>query len=163
MASIHSLLLSPHAAMARWPAATGTFWSPPPSVLDPSIIAASHAHNNPKIYFSSILNAGGPSFLQPQHSQISTTAPTHHHSSQQGCLAAFSIVFLGEFCDKTFFTAALLAVRVGRLASFAGSMLALGLMSLVGVAIGSTLAAAPPEWSSGKYRVFAGWQSMMLP
>jgi hypothetical protein len=42
---------------------------------------------------------------------------------------------------------------VGRLASFTGSMLALGLMSLVGVAIGSTLAAAPPEWSSGECRV----------
>jgi hypothetical protein len=94
------------------------------------------------------LEAHFPAGQQLMHAHGLSPA-TAVHSSGQGRLAAFSIVSLGDFGDKTFFTAALLAVQVGRLVSFIGSMLALAAMSLIWVGIGSAFAAAPLKCSSG--------------
>lgn len=131
-----------NAINSRWPAATDALWSPQPYPQDYLVLTASQL----------AASTGLPAFTIPPALPQSTHAALKHDSAQ-GCLAAFSIVFLGEFGDKTFFTAALLAVRVGRTISFAGSMLALALMSLIGVGIGSAFAAAPPEWSSGRLRL----------
>ena len=132
---------------SRWPAATDAMFSPQYS-QDALILTASQLASS----------TGFPTLiLPPPAAQYAQHAAFHHHPAQ-GCLAAFSIVFLGEFGDKTFFTAALLAVRVGRTASFAGSMLALAAMSVVGVGIGSAFAAAPPEWCSGGYK----WAKLLV-
>jgi putative Ca2+/H+ antiporter (TMEM165/GDT1 family) len=65
-----------------------------------------------------------------------------------GALAAFSLVFLSELGDKTFFLAGLLAMRVGRSAALLGSVAALGAMTLISVAIGAAFQAVPTAVSS---------------
>lgn len=49
-----------------------------------------------------------------------------------GCLAAFSLISLSEIGDKTFFISAVLAARIGRALSFAGSLAALVLLTVGG-------------------------------
>ena len=56
---------------------------------------------------------------------------------KSGFLAAFSLIFLSEIGDKTFFIAALLAMKLGKWISFAGSVSSLSLMTIVSVAIGA--------------------------
>eukprot|EP00201_Polytomella_parva_P000078 CAMPEP_0175039272 /NCGR_PEP_ID=MMETSP0052_2-20121109/459_1 /TAXON_ID=51329 ORGANISM="Polytomella parva, Strain SAG 63-3" /NCGR_SAMPLE_ID=MMETSP0052_2 /ASSEMBLY_ACC=CAM_ASM_000194 /LENGTH=446 /DNA_ID=CAMNT_0016301041 /DNA_START=587 /DNA_END=1927 /DNA_ORIENTATION=+ len=64
-------------------------------------------------------------------------------SLPQGTLHAFSLVFFSEIGDKTFFLAAVLAIRHGAFASFTGSVAALFLMTLISVAIGIACAKVP--------------------
>lgn len=52
---------------------------------------------------------------------------------QSGMLAAFSLIFLSEIGDKTFFIAALLAMKLGRWISFIGSVAALSVMTAISV------------------------------
>lgn len=60
-----------------------------------------------------------------------------------GFTMAFSLVFVSEIGDKTFFIAALLAARRGRLLVLTGATLALALMTVVSVGIGSALQYTP--------------------
>lgn len=53
-----------------------------------------------------------------------------------GFISAFSCIFVSELGDKTFFIAALLAMRRGRAVVLAGATSALGVMTIVSVAIG---------------------------
>lgn len=62
---------------------------------------------------------------------------------RSGFLAAFSLIFLSEIGDKTFFIAALLAMRLGRLVSFIGSVAALGVMTVISVTIGAVFSKVP--------------------
>jgi putative Ca2+/H+ antiporter (TMEM165/GDT1 family) len=62
---------------------------------------------------------------------------------RSGFLAAFSLIFLSEIGDKTFFIAALLAMRLGRLVSFIGSVAALGVMTVISVGIGAVFSKVP--------------------
>ncbi len=55
---------------------------------------------------------------------------------KSGFLAAFSLIFVSEIGDKTFFIAALLAMKLGKWLSFAGSLASLGIMTIISVAIG---------------------------
>lgn len=56
---------------------------------------------------------------------------------RSGFLAAFSLIFLSEIGDKTFFIAALLAAKLGKWISFAGSVSSLSLMTIISVTIGA--------------------------
>lgn len=56
--------------------------------------------------------------------------------AKSGFTAAFALIFISELGDKTFFIAALLAMRFGRITVLAGATSALGLMSVISVAIG---------------------------
>lgn len=67
---------------------------------------------------------------------------------KSGCLAAFALIFLSEIGDKTFFIAALLAMRVGKWLSFTGSVAALSLMTFVSVGIGVVFKNVPDQFSS---------------
>jgi putative Ca2+/H+ antiporter (TMEM165/GDT1 family) len=67
----------------------------------------------------------------------------HSQLGRSGFLAAFALIFLSELGDKTFFIAALLAMKVGRWLSFAGSLTALGLMSVLSVGIGFAFKQVP--------------------
>ncbi|MEW5296816.1 MAG: hypothetical protein WDW38_003809 [Sanguina aurantia] len=62
---------------------------------------------------------------------------------QSGMLAAFSLIFLSEIGDKTFFIAALLAMKLGRWISFIGSVAALSVMTAISVGIGAVCSQVP--------------------
>jgi putative Ca2+/H+ antiporter (TMEM165/GDT1 family) len=62
---------------------------------------------------------------------------------RSGLLPAFSLIFLSEVGDKTFFIAALLAMKLGRAVAFFGSMAALATMTAISVAIGAVCSRVP--------------------
>ncbi|KAK9810370.1 hypothetical protein WJX72_009592 [[Myrmecia] bisecta] len=63
-------------------------------------------------------------------------------------LAAFALIFLSELGDKTFFIAALLAAKVGKWMSFFGATTALGVMTVISVAIGAAFKRVPEALKS---------------
>jgi putative Ca2+/H+ antiporter (TMEM165/GDT1 family) len=67
-----------------------------------------------------------------------------------GFYQAFSLVFVSEIGDKTFFMAGLLAMKTSRLISFIGSMGALFVMTLISVIIGQTFHAVPAGLLGGE-------------
>ena len=66
-----------------------------------------------------------------------------------GFSAAFSLIFVSELGDKTFFIAALLAMRRGRTAVFTGAVGALAVMTIISVGIGRIFHAVPPGITQG--------------
>ena len=66
-----------------------------------------------------------------------------------GFYQSFSLVFLSEIGDKTFFIAGLLAMKSGRLISFLGSILALAGMTILSVLIGQIFHAVPSDLTQG--------------
>jgi putative Ca2+/H+ antiporter (TMEM165/GDT1 family) len=60
-----------------------------------------------------------------------------------GFLPAFALIFLSELGDKTFFIAALLAMKVGKMISFSASLASLSVMTLISVAIGQSFKHVP--------------------
>lgn len=68
---------------------------------------------------------------------------------ETGFYQAFSLVFLSEIGDKTFFIAGLLAMKTSRLISLIGSLAALGAMTLVSVIIGQVFHAVPSGIADG--------------
>jgi Uncharacterized protein family UPF0016 len=69
--------------------------------------------------------------------------------TETGFYQAFSLVFLSEIGDKTFFIAGLLAMKTSRIASFLGSMGALTAMTLLSVAIGQIFHVVPSGFGDG--------------
>jgi len=69
--------------------------------------------------------------------------------AQTGFYQAFSIVFLSEIGDKTFFIAGLLAMKTSKLVSYVGSMGALAAMTVLSVLIGQIFHAVPSGLSQG--------------
>merc|ERR1712127_634315 len=69
--------------------------------------------------------------------------------TDSGFYQAFSLVFLSEIGDNTFFVAALLAAKISRLISFIGSLGALAVMSVISVIIGQVFHAVPSEIANG--------------
>ena len=63
--------------------------------------------------------------------------------AETGFWQAFSLVFVSEIGDKTFFIAGLLAMKTSKLQSFLGSMGALIAMTLISVVIGQAFHAVP--------------------
>lgn len=66
-----------------------------------------------------------------------------------GFLQSFSIIFVSELGDKTFFIASLLAAKYGRFVSFTGSLAALSVMTIISVVIGQLFHAVPSSISKG--------------
>jgi len=69
--------------------------------------------------------------------------------SQTGFYQAFSLVFLSEIGDKTFFIAGILGMKTGRLISFLGSIGALAAMTVISVLIGQVFHAVPSGFGEG--------------
>ncbi|KAL9188421.1 hypothetical protein ACHAXT_006799 [Thalassiosira profunda] len=69
--------------------------------------------------------------------------------TDSGFYQAFSLVFLSEIGDKTFFVAALLAAKLSRLVSFVGSLGALAVMTVISVVIGQVFHAVPSDLANG--------------
>jgi putative Ca2+/H+ antiporter (TMEM165/GDT1 family) len=66
----------------------------------------------------------------------------------QGFTAAFGLIFVSEIGDKTFFIAALLAMRRGRAVVMAGAVSALALMTGISVALGRLFTRLPDSFAS---------------
>lgn len=69
--------------------------------------------------------------------------------TNSGFFQAFSLVFVSEIGDKTFFIAALLAAKTSRLISFAGSVGALTVMTVLAVLLGLAFHSVPTVFASG--------------
>lgn len=69
--------------------------------------------------------------------------------TSSGFFQAFSLVFVSEIGDKTFFIAALLAAKTSRLISFAGSVGALAVMTVLAVLLGLAFHSVPAVFTSG--------------
>jgi len=69
--------------------------------------------------------------------------------SNTGFYQAFSLVLVSEIGDKTFFIAGLLAMKAGKVISFAGSISALAAMTVLSVIIGQLFHAVPVGISQG--------------
>ncbi|CAM9742985.1 unnamed protein product [Hapterophycus canaliculatus] len=69
--------------------------------------------------------------------------------TSSGFFQAFSLVFVSEIGDKTFFIAALLAAKTSRLISFAGSVGALAVMTILAVLLGLAFHSVPSVFTSG--------------
>ena len=69
--------------------------------------------------------------------------------SETGFYQAFSLVFLSEIGDKTFFIAGLLAMKTSKFISFIGSLAALGVMTIISVLIGQIFHAVPSGLADG--------------
>jgi putative Ca2+/H+ antiporter (TMEM165/GDT1 family) len=84
-------------------------------------------------------------------------ACNHFHVplAKSGFFASLSLIFASEIGDKTFFIAALLAMRYGKLLSFLGSVFSLSLMTVISVVIGYAVQRVPSVVESseifGKY------------
>jgi hypothetical protein len=68
---------------------------------------------------------------------------------ETGFYQAFTLVFLSEIGDKTFFIAGLLAMKTSRLISFVGSVGALVVMTVISVVIGQVFHAVPSGLADG--------------
>ena len=66
----------------------------------------------------------------------------------QGFTAAFGLIFVSEIGDKTFFIAALLAMKRGKAVVMAGAVAALALMTGISVALGRLFTKLPDSLSS---------------
>ena len=69
--------------------------------------------------------------------------------AETGFYQAFSLVFVSEIGDKTFFMAGLLAMKTSKLISFFGSMGALAVMTIFSVLIGQSFHAVPAGFGEG--------------
>jgi len=69
--------------------------------------------------------------------------------TETGFYQAFSLVFLSEIGDKTFFIAGLLAMKTSKFVSFVGSIGALAVMTVISVLIGQIFHAVPAGISQG--------------
>eukprot|EP01026_Neomeris_dumetosa_P059634 TRINITY_DN5571_c1_g1_i4.p1 TRINITY_DN5571_c1_g1~~TRINITY_DN5571_c1_g1_i4.p1 ORF type:complete len:243 (-),score=26.81 TRINITY_DN5571_c1_g1_i4:52-780(-) len=89
---------------------------------------------------------------------------------KSGFLAAFSLIFLAEIGDKTFFIAALLAMKLGKWVSLIGSTSSLAVMTVISVVIGQIFKNVPHalttslpigEWLGTILLVIFGIKSLM--
>lgn len=87
--------------------------------------------------------SGGASSL------ATTTSVLMERLSETGFYQAFSLVFLSEIGDKTFFIAGLLAMKTSRLVSFIGSIGALAVMTVISVLIGQIFHQVPSGIAQG--------------
>lgn len=69
--------------------------------------------------------------------------------AETGFYQAFTLVFLSEIGDKTFFIAGLLAMKTSRFIAFLGSMAALAAMTVLSVLIGQVFHAVPSGFGEG--------------
>eukprot|EP00547_Thalassionema_nitzschioides_P000327 CAMPEP_0194200364 /NCGR_PEP_ID=MMETSP0156-20130528/1000_1 /TAXON_ID=33649 /ORGANISM="Thalassionema nitzschioides, Strain L26-B" /LENGTH=283 /DNA_ID=CAMNT_0038925347 /DNA_START=179 /DNA_END=1030 /DNA_ORIENTATION=+ len=79
----------------------------------------------------------------------SNSASMMESIAQTGFYQAFSLVFLSEIGDKTFFIAGLLAMKTSKFISYLGSMGALAAMTVLSVLIGQLFHAVPTGLSQG--------------
>mmetsp|Transcript_30037 Transcript_30037/g.52737 ORF Transcript_30037/g.52737 Transcript_30037/m.52737 type:complete len:403 (-) Transcript_30037:361-1569(-) len=100
-----------------------------------------------RVAVAAIAIALGPGGLMAAHAASPDVAASGVVSG--GFLQALSLVFASEIGDKTFFIAALLAMRSSRILAFGGSMLALASMTVISVLIGQIFHNVPASLTGG--------------
>ncbi len=85
--------------------------------------------------------AAAACYFMSAHTKVG--AAVYEALSRSGFTAAFALIFVSELGDKTFFIAALLAMRLGRFTALAGAVSALSLMSVISVVIGRAFQKIP--------------------
>jgi hypothetical protein len=94
------------------------------------------------------LAAAGVAAVVSGHASALQAALMQGPLGRSGLLASFCLIFLSELGDKTFFIAALLAMKLGRWVSFVGSVAALAAMTLISVGIGAACSKLPESLQS---------------
>ena len=84
-----------------------------------------------------------------QPGEVSSLGETVASEQQSGFLQSFLFIFISEIGDKTFFIAGLLAAKYGRLVSFAGSIGALAVMTVISTSLGQIFHAVPESLTNG--------------
>nr|XP_020648182.1 transmembrane protein 165 isoform X2 [Pogona vitticeps] len=85
----------------------------------------------------------GPTPVVPVHSVSEDSADKTNLGFIHAFVAAISVIIVSELGDKTFFIAAIMAMRYNRLTVLAGAMLALGLMTCLSVLFGYATTVIP--------------------
>ena len=78
-----------------------------------------------------------------------TIASLTKTANDSGFVQSFLLIFISEIGDKTFFIAALLAAKYGKIIAFLGSISALGVMTIISTVIGQLFHAVPSSISQG--------------
>ena len=97
----------------------------------------------PIFSFQHAAHASGISGFQESLASLSKTA------NDSGFVQSFLLIFISEIGDKTFFIAALLAAKYGKILSFLGSMSALAVMTVISTVLGQIFHAVPSSISQG--------------
>lgn len=97
----------------------------------------------PNTNWKGIALAAGAAAATATAAAAFTHAPLMDFVRSTGFTAALALIFVSEVGDKTFFIAALLAMKRGAAAVLAGSMLSLGAMTAISVVIGRVLKGVP--------------------
>jgi len=87
--------------------------------------------------------------LLPSLGLTSSLSALSDKYADTGFYQAFSLVFVSEIGDKTFFIAGLLAAQSGRLLSFLGSISALAVMTIISVVLGQLFHNVPAGLTQG--------------
>jgi putative Ca2+/H+ antiporter (TMEM165/GDT1 family) len=113
--------------------------------------------NNKSKILSSVAVVAVAALVNPSISYASTTTLADAASSSvllekfvdSGFYQAFSLVFLSEIGDKTFFIAGLLAMKTSKFVSFVGAIGALAVMTVISVLLGQIFHAVPAGLTQG--------------
>uniref|UniRef100_U3FVS5 GDT1 family protein n=2 Tax=Micrurus TaxID=8634 RepID=U3FVS5_MICFL len=101
-------------------------------------------HQQPAVQGPDLLRAEkGPTLVVPVHSVSEESSDKTNLGFIHAFVAAISVIIVSELGDKTFFIAAIMAMRYNRLTVLAGAMLALGLMTCLSVLFGYATTVIP--------------------
>lgn len=109
----------------------------------PALTALSIAVLGGGAVFCQPLAAGAVTADSISTSILSTSSSWYTSLVETGFYQAFSLVFLSELGDKTFFIAGLLAMKTSRIISLIGSLAALVVMTVLSVVIGQIFHVMP--------------------
>ncbi|XP_078534311.1 putative divalent cation/proton antiporter TMEM165 [Lissotriton helveticus] len=84
-----------------------------------------------------------PTLHPPVHHEVEDTPNADNLGFIHAFVAAISVIIVSELGDKTFFIAAIMAMRYNRLTVLAGAILALGLMTCLSVLFGYATTVIP--------------------
>lgn len=95
--------------------------------------------------YPTLASAADVSLVAASKLAAAASAPALQFASflPPGFVEAFSLIFVSEIGDKTFFVAALFAMKASRAVSFIGSIGALGVMTVIAVLIGQIFHSIP--------------------
>lgn len=121
----------------------------PPSPPTPTINPDNTLRNAGALATAAIVLGGSLYASQSIPNLTSSLTLLSDKIASTGFYQAFSLVFVSEIGDKTFFIAGLLAMKTGKLLSFVGSISALAAMTVLSVVIGQLFHAVPVELTQG--------------
>lgn len=108
-----------------------------------AVVVAALMFPNPSLAIDLASVSGGASDLATSTNSFFTSV------GETGFYQAFSLVFVSEIGDKTFFIAGLLAAKFSKVISFVGSMGALAVMTVISVLIGQIFHVVPSGIAEG--------------